>query len=332
MAPTHWKKLMNEKERDIAIAAVFAAMDVAERVQHSLQHHHTLTKTDRSPVTVADFAVQAIVCKLLHDAFPAIPIVGEEEAGELREQKNDAVMQRIVEILRPLNAGMTPAAVCDWVARGGAQTADRFWTLDPIDGTKGFLRGEQYVVALALIADGRVELGVLGCPNLALAQFDGPAGCLFVARRGEGVTVVMRDARSLAVKVSQNHDPAASRLVESYESGHSDQELQDCVASALEVQLQRRQLDSQAKYGLVAAGEAEIYLRIPNRKTWDYKEKIWDHAAGALIVEEAGGRVSDIHGNPLDFNHGRLLSANSGILATNGRNHDRVLAAIKNCL
>ena len=63
-----------------------------------------------------------------------------------------------------------------------------FWTLDPIDGTKGFLRGEQYAVCLALVVDSRVELGVLGCPNLPVsaASPDGPRGCIFVAARGEG--------------------------------------------------------------------------------------------------------------------------------------------------
>ena len=84
-------------------------------------------------------------------------------------------------------------------------------------------------------------------------------------------------------------------------------------------------MDSQAKYGIVARGEAEIYLRMPTRA--DYREKIWDHAAGALIVEEAGGTVTDIMGRPLDFHHGRELSANRGVIVTNGRCHARVLEA-----
>jgi 3'(2'), 5'-bisphosphate nucleotidase len=62
------------------------------------------------------------------------------------------------------------------------------WTLDPIDGTKGFLRGEQYAVCLALIVDAKVQLGVMGCPNLPVdaSKPDGPRGCLFVAVRGQG--------------------------------------------------------------------------------------------------------------------------------------------------
>ena len=85
-------------------------------------------------------------------------------------------------------------------------------------------------------------------------------------------------------------------------------------------------MDSQAKYGVVARGEAEIYLRMPTRA--DYREKIWDHAAGALIVEEAGGTVTDIAGRPLEFHHGRELSANRGVIVTNGWLHGRVLGAL----
>ena len=61
----------------------------------------------------------------------------------------------------------------------------------------------------------------------------------------------------------------------------------------------------------------------------DYREKIWDHAAGALIVEEAGGTVTDITGRPLEFHHGRELSANRGVIATNGRLHKRVIEVMR---
>ena len=74
-------------------------------------------------------------------------------------------------------------------------------------------------------------------------------------------------------------------------------------------------------------GEAEVYLRLPTRA--DYREKIWDHAAGVLVVEEAGGTVTDIAGRPLEFTHGRELTANRGVVVTNGRLHDRVLDAIR---
>ena len=77
----------------------------------------------------------------------------------------------------------------------------------------------------------------------------------------------------------------------------------------------------------MARGEATIYLRLPTKKR--YEEKIWDHAAGWLIVKEAEGEVADIHGKPLDFSQGRTLSQNYGVVATNGKLHSQVLSAIK---
>ena len=63
--------------------------------------------------------------------------------------------------------------VCRWIDHGGgSQYSERFWTLDPIDGTKGFLRGEQYAVALALIVEGRIAVAALACPNLRVPAGD----------------------------------------------------------------------------------------------------------------------------------------------------------------
>ncbi|MBW2714276.1 MAG: 3'(2'),5'-bisphosphate nucleotidase, partial [Deltaproteobacteria bacterium] len=69
------------------------------------------------------------------------------------------------------------------------------------------------------------------------------------------------------------------------------------------------------------------YLRLPSAK--GYREKVWDHAAGALVIEEAGGKVTDLDGKPLDLTSGRFLGNQRGIIATNGNFHERVLDAAK---
>ena len=89
-------------------------------------------------------------------------------------------------------------------------------------------------------------------------------------------------------------------------------------------------IDSQCKYGIVARGDASIYLRLPKKS--GYEEKVWDHAAGWLIVKEAGGEVTDIHGRPIDFSTGRTLSHNIGLVATNGKLHAQVLSAVRRVL
>ena len=123
--------------------------------------------------------------------------------------------------------------------------------------------------------------------------------------------------------------PPLVRFCESVESGHSAQGDSAAVAAALGISSPPLRMDSQAKYALVARGEADLYLRLPI--SVDYREKIWDHAAGALIVAEAGGVVTDIRGRPLEFNHGRELTANRGVIVSNGRFHDRVIAGQSRC-
>lgn len=314
-----------------AVAAVRAAAAVCQAVQRDLVNAQTIAKKDRSPVTVADFASQAVVCAMLEAAVPGDPVVGEEGTGQLRQ----ADQRHVAELVRRHAAGglgrdVTTAQVLDWIDRGGhAADADRYWTLDPIDGTKGFLRSEQYAVALALIERGRVVLGVLGCPNLPRCH---GAGVLMAAVRGGGARMMPLEDGSCegkAIRVSDTADAAGARFCESVESGHSDQDQSAKIAGRLGITQPPLRMDSQCKYAAVARGDAQIYLRMPTRA--DYREKIWDHAAGMVIVEEAGGRVSDIDGRPLDFSRGRSLEDNRGVAATSGRIHDAVLEAIAAC-
>lgn len=328
-----------EKETAAAIDAVRAASKVCRLVQGRLVSEQTLVKKDKSPVTVADFASQAVVCDRLARAFPHDAVVGEEGTGDLREPAQAAQCASVVEHAA-LAWGREARAedVLAAIDRGGAGTGkeDRYWTLDPIDGTKGFLRKEQYAVALALIERGRVVLGVLGCPNLspdAGAQGKEGPGLLMVAVRGRGAQVLPLEGDSRVgrpAKVDAGSDPRGARFCESVESGHSDQELSAKIVASLGTHAHPIRMDSQAKYAVVAQGQASIYLRLPTRA--DYRECIWDHAAGIIAVEEAGGRVTDVDGKPLNYAFGRKLDGNRGIIATNGLIHDAVVKAVRDAM
>ncbi|HEB88080.1 MAG TPA: 3'(2'),5'-bisphosphate nucleotidase [Deltaproteobacteria bacterium] len=319
-------------ELEAAVVAVRDAARVCQSVQRNLVSAATLEKKDRSPVTVADFASQALVCSSLAGNSRIAAIVGEEDAGELREAGAESVREKVVEHVRSIRGGqISDDQALDWIDLGGVtpdSSIERYWTLDPIDGTKGFLRGEQYAIALGLIEHGRVVLGVLGCPNLPGPG--GQAGCLLTAVRGKGAGARPLAASgregATAIHVSPIETTSAARFCESVESGHSDQGQSARIAAALDITEEPVRVDSQAKYAIVARGEAQIYLRLPTSR--EYREKIWDHAAGMIIVEEAGGRVTDARGNELDFGHGRMLENNAGVIATNGRLHDAVLEAV----
>ncbi len=325
-------KIDLQAELEAAVAAVRDAATVCLSVQKNLITAATLEKKDRSPVTVADFASQALVCASLAESSAIAAVVGEEDAAELREAGAEQTRDKVVEHVRGVRgAHVSVEQALDWIDLGGVTpdaSTDRYWTLDPIDGTKGFLRGEQYAIALALLEQGRVQLGVLGCPNLPGP--DGQPGCLLTAIRGEGARIQPLSAKGLdgarEIRVSDITDTAAARFCESVESGHSDQDQSAQIAQALGIREEPVRVDSQCKYAIVAQGQAQIYLRLPTRK--DYREKIWDHAAGLIVVEEAGGRVTDVRGQDLDFSHGRKLENNAGVIASNGPIHDRVLEAV----
>jgi 3'(2'), 5'-bisphosphate nucleotidase len=223
--------------------------------------------------------------------------------------------------------------VCAWIDHNRVDTAPRFWTLDPIDGTKGFLRGDQYVVALALINEGEVQIGALGCPNLLDAHkpdFEG-RGSLVIAARGQGAwsTTLSEPGSFTPLHVSGVDDPYRARILRSFESGHTNVSQIDEFALSLGVQVEPVRMDSQAKYALLAAGEGELILRLLSPSRPDYREKVWDQAAGSIILEQAGGRITDLDGKALDFTKGRRLEDNRGVLASNGLLHETALRALK---
>lgn len=324
---------MFEKEMETGRSAVVEAMRISKTIQEELTSVDSITKSDKSPVTVADFTAQAIICRMLKDRFPTVPIVAEERSDVLRKPENEEVLKKILHYISNdarLGKTIDKDDLFDDIDLGkGEPASDIFWALDPIDGTKGFLRGEQFAIALALIVGGEVRLGILGCPNLKLTGHGCRDGCLLYAAKGAGAeTREMGNGKSEKIKVSTITDPRKMRFVESYVSTHSNMDMQLRIAEILGIEGVPVQMDSQVKYGVVGTGNAEIYLRIPHPKTPDYREKIWDHAAGSLIVEEAGGVVTDILGNKLDFSRGKTLADNRGIFASVPAVHDRVLKII----
>ena len=321
-------------EIKFAINAVQQAAELVKTVQIETAQK-ALTKGDKSPVTMADFASQALVSHLLLQDFPNAILVGEEASDALKEEGAAHLLAEVTKYANRYIPESDSARVCELIDRGAASPTKRFWTLDPIDGTKGFIRGDQYAVALALIEDGEVKIGVLGCPNLTNAHISEPggAGSLVIALRGQGTWL-----RSIAdiegndwqrIHVSPRANPSEARLMRSFESGHTDVSKIDQIASALGTKAEPVRMDSQAKYAVLATGAGEIILRLLSPKMPNYQEKIWDQAAGSIVLEEAGGRISDLDGKALDFSTGRMLVNNRGVLATNGSLHDAALEALK---
>ncbi len=318
-----------EKEVAVGIEAALSAAKLCQAVRSNMPDH--IEKEDRSPVTIADFGSQAIICQALAQTFPSDPVVGEEDATALRSPEMAEQLAQVTDYVKQHVPNTSTDDVAEWIDHGNGEPSERFWTLDPIDGTKGFLRGDQYAIALALLEEGEVKVGILACPALALdlaAPLD-QEGLLFIAVRGEGTRVrPLSEENWNTISVTSPNDEEHLRFVESVEAAHGDQSQQNAIAQKAGIKSPSLRIDSQAKYGAVASGSAALYLRLPSPKKPDYRENIWDHAAGTIVVEEAGGRISDMYGKPLDFSVGTKLFQNRGIVVSNGSLHESVLAAL----
>jgi len=305
--------------RRVAVGAVERACKVAREVQAALVSEETITKKDQSPVTVGDYSVQALIIYELSSAFPDYPFVAEEDSKTLAE--NTDVKKSVLRFVQKQFPEINESTLLETIAKGGEgvrsgpPSAKRWWTLDPIDGTLGFLRRDQYAIALALMEDNKPILGLLGCPSLAVSKDDKEQGCILVALKGEGAYIRSLDSDSeTKICVSSQSDPKLAVFTESYVSRGFAHELNRGVAERLQAKADPLRIDSQCKYAMVARGDSDVYLRL---SSLDYKEYIWDHAAGAFIVQEAGGDVVDFHGKPLDYSQGTRLTNNVGIVCTN---------------
>jgi len=344
-----------QRELDVAIAAVHRASFMSRSLQKNFV---SVSKDDKSPVTIADFAVQALILDALHQAFPEDKFIAEEDSDVLKSDA--AVRSAVLAALSSVTGSQwTEKRLYDAVDLGAFEgKAARVWVLDPIDGTKGFIRGQHFCIALALLVGGKPHASFMGCPNVNLNRVLEPkvvaaskgqqvadiehgfdvdttrvhpvsAGSIFYAVSGRGAwarTLGMPIGAGFEVTVSGVDDSSQAALCESMEASHGDRDVTQGVFKRLRLKKDFIRLDGQCKYCVVGAGAAEGNMRLPPR---GYREKIWDHAPGAHFITEAGGLVTDLEGRQLDFSQGRLLSEQvAGILAANSALHSKILAAI----
>ncbi len=321
---------MYETETEFARSLVAEACTLTRRVQKEIvANADSLTKGDRSPVTLADLTVQAVMGHRLAERYPGDAFLAEEESSSL--DASPTMAEKVGALVRSVAPNLDENAIAAALDRGKhpGGSEGRHWVLDPVDGTKGFLRGQQYAIALALVDCGNVVVGALGCPNLpAPGERGNGDGWIFHATHSAGAWATpVASGDAFPARVDSIDDSSRAIVCESVEAAHAAHSVQAGIARRLGITAAPYRIDSQCKYAILARGEASIYLRLPRDES--YREKVWDHAAGAIVIEEAGGRVSDLDGNPLDFSKGRKLATGRGIIATNGLLHEQVLDACR---
>ncbi|XP_052208350.1 PAP-specific phosphatase HAL2-like [Diospyros lotus] len=364
-------------ELDVAVRVVHLACSLCRKVQDGLVSTNTdqvKSKDDDSLVTVADWSVQATVSWILSEIFGSqnVSIIAEEDVRTLSNAESagllDVVVSTVNECLaeapkfglkkpdRTLGSSQVLEAIKRCNSNGGP--VGRHWVLDPVDGTLGFVRGDQYAVALAMIEDGQVVVGVLGCPNYPMRKewlnyhhqhyrtmskeslsppLSWEEGCVMYTRKGSGEAwmqpLITGDGKlewpnvAERIQVSSIDDPALATFCEPAERANSNHSFTAGLAHSVGLRNQPLRVYSMVKYAAIARGDAEIFMKFARA---GYKEKIWDHAAGVLIIQEAGGVVTDAGGRPLDFSKGLYLEGlDRGIVACCGHSlHDKIIGAI----
>ncbi len=323
-----------------------------------------LTKSDASPVTIADLACQAVVNTHLQRAGlitgPANPgapgMLAEESASTLLGPENEGVARAVARVLAA--SGAWPGEPTAQELAAAIDAADlpgyskerplpaRYWSLDPIDGTKGFIKGRAYAVCLALVSDGQPTVCALSCPKLdpdvaADPVAAHPTGCVVLAERvvnsagktgwGPLWTVPLTAvggcdfgaARAGGAAGVGRVRPELTRWTEGLERSPRDVRVLDAVIARIGG---RRgvAMDSQAKYAAVSRKQADVYLR-PAPRHWGMK--VWDHAAGIGLCQAAGRVASDLKGRPLEFSTGFALSG-QGILVCPPELHRPIIEAL----
>lgn len=364
------------KELDVAVRVVHMACSLCQRVQEGLvsstSNDHVKSKDDDSLVTVADWSVQATVSLMLSESFSnqKVSIVAEEDVQTLSNSDSVGLLTAVVNTVNECLAeapkyglqspkeALGTSQILEAISRcnstGGRN--GRHWVLDPVDGTLGFVRGDQYAVALALIEEGKVVIGVLGCPNyprkkewlnhhqsyksmpkMSDTSDTWEKGCVLYAQRGSGEAWMQPlihgnkkhtwSNSAQRVQVSAIDDPALATFCEPVEKANTNHSFTAGVAHSMGLNKQPLRVHSMVKYAAIARGDAEIFMKFAQS---GYKEKIWDHAAGVIIVEEAGGVVTDAGGHPLDFSRGLYLEGlDRGIVACSGTTlHEKLIGAV----
>jgi 3'(2'), 5'-bisphosphate nucleotidase len=215
------------------------------------------TKADTTPVTIADHEAEEVLTEGLHRAAPGIPVIAEEAVA----------------------AGRVPV------------TGDAFFLVDPLDGTRAFIKGSpEFTINIGLIVDRKPVFGIIYAP--ALDQFFatlGPEESIEakISTQDKGF-----DLARCATTRLQTREPDPQALVAFASRSHASQTTDEFL-QRLPI-AEKRKASSSLKFCLIARGEADLYARLGQTSEWDT-------AAGQAILAAAGGSVATLDGQPLTY-------------------------------
>lgn len=271
----------------------------------------TIIKADSSPVTLADLLHQSQLQRLLAESFPDDGLICEEPRS-LQEQ----VVAEAARVSREVYGEPMPERLFDVPERG-----EITWILDPIDGTKGYIAGRYYAIAVGFFMGDEPLFGAMAVPSAPNAEPTAIEGKLAFAIKGKGAWIAdiveegepvfsaLRSGAGAAESAAQDAsgESRALRVAVSLEHGGA---IVERLRELGEVEIVK--LDSQAKYLAVAAGVIDVYMRA--RRNDGHPDVVWDHMPGALIALEAGCRVTHFTGEPIEFEPKSVIEFRRGFV------------------
>lgn len=345
-----------DRELQIALPTLQQASLLAQSIIANTDKG-VIQKTDAeallSPVTVADFAVQALLSSTFRGHFPNDGLVGEESADELRG--NEVLLERVWVLLEEVRARLhgeelvkvprDKGEVCELMDACGRGTPGkgRVWVFDPIDGTKGYMAGEMYAINVALLEDGRQVLGVVACPHLDY-DVTGPINDKSIGANGRGSLLFAAKGYGAYIRPLHADGEVTPRKLNPHPTNPatSDLKLATCTLAPASGSLPFHQAAASA-LGMSYPGcdllpwvlrWVSLAMGLANTTIWVYdspkrRGKIWDHAGAMLLFEEVGGRITDVNGKGINLGSGRLMEENFGFVASLGAVHGQVLEGVR---
>ena len=299
------------RELKFAINIVRKASIITEWFRKKGIESFSFKKNDQSPVTLADFASQIYLISQLREYFQDDQIIADEENIEFIDLKAENLIKQCFEELN-----INELEILKENIRYHGKSSERQWTIDPIDGTIGYQKGLSYAIGVGFMIESNPKICAIAVPN-----YNEEALAIFSAEKNQGAQVSYNKNVFKPIKVNQNEDIYKIRLCHSL---HYDQPWVLNFAKNIGIR-SFIQIDSMAKFCMVADGTADLYL-----KPLDPEHSFtWDFLPGDLLVREAGGSVTDLNGERLKFKERKCLWTKPGIIASNSRLQKKIIELIK---
>ncbi|SPN74030.1 3'(2'),5'-bisphosphate nucleotidase CysQ,adenosine-3'(2'),5'-bisphosphate nucleotidase,3'(2'),5'-bisphosphate nucleotidase,Inositol monophosphatase family [Chlamydia serpentis] len=277
-------------------------------------------KPDGSFITAADYGSQYYLKRELAQAFPDIPFIGEEVLSPNEDHKKISEILKFTHQLAPLTSSedlfsnLTPPP----------SPTSLFWLVDPIDGTTGFIKHRAFAVAVSLIYEYQPILSVMACPSYNYTFK------VYSAAKSHGLSILHSENLGRRI-LYDGRKPTRQFCEASLAALNQQHHATRKLSLGLPNTPSPRRLESQYKYALVAEGAVDFFIRYPFIHS---PARAWDHVPGAFLVEEAGGKVTDALGVPLEYNKETLLLNNHPVILASGNQeiHETTLTAIQSQL